>query len=146
MAYERVEVITGEARRRQWSPEEKRRIVTEALQPGAVVSAIARRHGVCKSLVFRWRRQARAGLLEDGALAGAPRLAEVRLVAASDEATMSAAAENAAPLTRPPAVGVAARCRPGVIEIELRNGRRVRVDRHVDASALKRVLAVLDGR
>jgi transposase len=31
----------------------------------------------------------------------------------------------------------------GVIEIELSGGRRLRVDRHVDAEALRRVLAVL---
>ena len=32
----------------------------------------------------------------------------------------------------------------GVMEIELSGGRRLRVDRHVDAEALRRVLAVLD--
>jgi transposase len=31
----------------------------------------------------------------------------------------------------------------GVIEIELTGGERLRVDRHVDAEALRRVLAVL---
>jgi transposase len=31
----------------------------------------------------------------------------------------------------------------GVIEIELSGGRRLRVDRHVDAEALRRVLSVL---
>lgn len=31
----------------------------------------------------------------------------------------------------------------GVIEIELSGGQRLRVDRHVDAEALRRVLAVL---
>lgn len=31
----------------------------------------------------------------------------------------------------------------GVMEIELSGGRRLRVDRHVDAEALRRVLAVL---
>jgi len=31
----------------------------------------------------------------------------------------------------------------GVIEIELSGGHRLRVDRHVDAEALRRVLAVL---
>ena len=32
----------------------------------------------------------------------------------------------------------------GVMEIELSGGRRLRVDRHVNAEALRRVLAVLD--
>jgi transposase len=31
----------------------------------------------------------------------------------------------------------------GVMEIELSGGQRLRVDRHVDAEALRRVLAVL---
>lgn len=148
MSYERVEVITGETRRRSWSAEEKRRVLGEALQPGAVVSEIARRHGVCKSLVFRWRRQAREGLLEVGAINAAPRLAEVRLAVASGEASApatvdAAPAENAMPAS---AGYSPTSWRTGVMEIELRDGRRVRVDRHVDAAALKRVLAILEGR
>jgi transposase len=38
------------------------------------------------------------------------------------------------------------RKKAGLIEIELENGRRVRVDRDVDAAALERVLAVLARR
>ena len=34
----------------------------------------------------------------------------------------------------------------GLIEIDLGDGRRVRVDRHVDAAALERVLTVLARR
>jgi hypothetical protein len=34
----------------------------------------------------------------------------------------------------------------GLIEIELSGGRRVRVDASFDVNALKRVIAVLDGR
>ena len=50
----------------------------------------------------------------------------------------------------PPAVNDAPRRRRrkkvGLIEIELEGGRRVRVDRDVDAAALKRVLDVLARR
>jgi transposase len=38
----RFEVITGPERRRRWSAEQKRAIVTESLAPGAVVTEIAR--------------------------------------------------------------------------------------------------------
>jgi transposase len=38
------------------------------------------------------------------------------------------------------------RKKAGLIEMELENGRRVRVDRDVDAAALERVLAVLTRR
>lgn len=55
----RVEVITGTGRRRQFSADDKARIVEETLAPGAVVSEVARRHGLMPQQVFTWRRQAR---------------------------------------------------------------------------------------
>jgi len=55
----RLEVITGTGRRRQFSEETKARIVEETLVPGAVVSEIARRHGLAPQQLFTWRRQAR---------------------------------------------------------------------------------------
>ena len=57
MAIQRVEVITGVERRRQFSDEEKLRLVEEAFQPGAKATAVARRLGVDVSLLYRWRRQ-----------------------------------------------------------------------------------------
>ena len=42
----RVEVITGAGGRRRWSAAEKARILDEVLAPGAVVSEVARRHGM----------------------------------------------------------------------------------------------------
>ena len=58
-----VEVITGRERRRRWSAEQKLQVVGETQEPGARVSQVAARHGVCESLVFSWRRQAREGVL-----------------------------------------------------------------------------------
>lgn len=55
----RMEVITGDVGRRTWSPEEKARILAEAAVPGAVVSEVARRHGLRPQQVFGWRREAR---------------------------------------------------------------------------------------
>lgn len=55
----RKEVITGAGGRRRWSDDDKARIVEETLAPGAVVSMIARRHGLSPQQVFAWRRQAR---------------------------------------------------------------------------------------
>ena len=51
--------VLGIERRRRWSKDEKARIVEETLMPGAVVSEVARRHGVAQSLLFTWRRLAR---------------------------------------------------------------------------------------
>ncbi|MCK1714638.1 transposase [Bradyrhizobium sp. 143] len=48
--------------RRRWSDEFKAQVVAEALEPGASVSAIARRIGIHPSQLFAWRRDARAEL------------------------------------------------------------------------------------
>lgn len=54
----RLEVITGAGGRRRWSAAEKARITEEAMAPGAVVSEIARRHGMSPQHLFTWRRLA----------------------------------------------------------------------------------------
>lgn len=52
------------ASKRQFrSLQEKLRIVEEASEPGASVSAVALRNGVNANVVFGWRRLHRAGLL-----------------------------------------------------------------------------------
>lgn len=61
--FRRIEVLTGPARRRRWSDDEKGRIVAEALVEGASVSEVARRWQVCSQQVFTWRREARKGHL-----------------------------------------------------------------------------------
>ena len=55
----RLEVLTETGRRRWFSKGDKARIVEETLVQGAVVSEIARRHGLTPQQVFTWRRQAR---------------------------------------------------------------------------------------
>jgi transposase len=57
--FRRVEVLTGPARRRRWSADEKARIVAETLVPGARVSEVARRWQICSQQVFGWRRAMR---------------------------------------------------------------------------------------
>jgi transposase len=56
----RVEILNGFERRRRWSDDEKARIIEETFAPGAKVSEVARKHGVSRSLIFAWRREARA--------------------------------------------------------------------------------------
>jgi len=55
----RLELISGAGRRRQWSADDKARILLESLEPGANVSEVARRHGMSPQQLFGWRRQAR---------------------------------------------------------------------------------------
>jgi len=62
----RMEVLTSDVGRRSWSPEEKARILAEAAAPGAVVSEVARRHGLRPQQVFGWRREARAASRAQG--------------------------------------------------------------------------------
>ena len=66
----RVDIQVGAGRRRRWSDEVKGRIVAESYAPGAVVSEVARRHGISPQHLFVWRKAARAGVLSlpaDGA-------------------------------------------------------------------------------
>ena len=126
----RVEVLGGVERRRRWSRDDKMRIIEETLAPGAVVTEIARRHGIATSLVFTWRRRARLATV---ASAGA-RLVPVQVTTAESVQSIEAPA------------AIPARKRRGVIEIELGDGKRVSVDENVDAEALGRVLDVLSRR
>jgi transposase len=63
--FQRIEVITGVARRRRWSTQQKLQIVAESLQSGETISTVARRHGVAANLLYRWRRL----MSEGGAMA-----------------------------------------------------------------------------
>jgi transposase len=110
--------------RRKWSAAERKQIVAET--EAASVSSVARKHGAATSLVFRWRREA--------GLAGkkSPRKPAAAFVPVALPALTQAAA-------------VAGGDR-GMIEIELAGGRRLRVSGPVETEALRRVIAVLEGR
>lgn len=52
-----ITVYSGPERRRRWSEDERRQILTEAFSPGACVAEVARRHDVSTALVYTWRRK-----------------------------------------------------------------------------------------
>lgn len=58
----RVEVITGVGRRRSWPDDFKAKVVAESLEPGVVISQVARRHGLTPQQLFGWRNQMRTAL------------------------------------------------------------------------------------
>ncbi|MCA3774943.1 MAG: transposase [Cutibacterium sp.] len=58
-----LEIISGVERRRRWSDADKLRIVAEADEAGAKVAEVARRHEISRSILWAWRKQARAGVL-----------------------------------------------------------------------------------
>lgn len=59
----RIEVISGDDRRRKWPDAAKIAIVAEALADGAVVSRVARRHDLTPSQLFGWIKTFRADAL-----------------------------------------------------------------------------------
>jgi transposase len=132
----RVEVLGGLERRRRWSQDDKARIVEETLAPGARVTEVARRNGVAASVVFTWRRQTRT-VERVG-----PCFTPVQIAAAveTSENNPKPASEDDHRLRPLPAA------RNGLIEIDLGNRRRIRVDAQVDPDALARVLDVLERR
>ena len=132
----RVQVLGVVERRRRWSQDDKVRIVEETLVPGAKVTEVARRNGVAASVVFTWRRQART-VEKVG-----PCFAPVQITAAAETGGESAKllSEDDRRMRLVPAG------RTGLIEIDLGNRRRIRVDAQVDPDALARVLDVLERR
>jgi len=67
-----IEILSASdvGRRRQWSEDEKPRIVEESLRGSRQTSATAWRHGISRSLPRRWRSDYRAGLLGGGLARG----------------------------------------------------------------------------
>lgn len=132
----KTEILAGPERRRRWSAAEKDQIVAEALAPEASVAAIARRHGVSRSLLYAWRREAMVGPPE------VPVLVPVVVTAASESAE-----KRDAPATTLQAIPGSSGhdAQGGVIEIALPSGARLTVHGVVDLKGLRTVLSVLRG-
>jgi transposase len=122
----RLEVITGTERRRRFSEDDKARIVEETLAPGAVVSDVARRHGLSPQQLFTWRQEARRGPVTP-----APDVAPVFVPAVVHEASVGAGdkTNNKAARRR------RGRQTNGIIEIEI-DGVTVRVGGGADVKTV----------
>ncbi|MGB3555386.1 MAG: IS66 family insertion sequence element accessory protein TnpB, partial [Jannaschia sp.] len=99
-------------------------IVEESLAGRRLVAATARRHDMARSLLTRWRKLYAEGRLFGETIAG-PSFAPV--VVAPDPPAAAGAGPDASR-----------------IEIVLTNGRRIVIGAGVDATALARVVAVVD--
>jgi transposase len=129
-------------RRRQWTPEQKAALIGEVEAEGGRVSVVARRHGISTSLLYNWRSAWKAAAR--AAQATAVRPAEfVQLAVVTDASGDSPPLATGAVCQR--GAGLALAERVGVIEIDLANGTRVRVDSSVNEKALRRVLAAVRG-
>lgn len=115
--------------RRNWSRDEKRAIVAELDAAGASVSEVSRRHGIHTSLLFRWRRE----LASPRASAPTARSQLAVFLPMTVSAPM--------PPQLPPKASLPA---PARIEIQLTNGRVMRVDASVDTDALVLIVAALE--
>lgn len=136
MARQRIELITGTERRRRFAEADKRRLVAEAFRPGAVVIEVARRHRLDESLLYRWRRLAAQGLLT----AEPPAFMPVQIT----PETPSPAACPAKPLAPIPEDPVEPA--PGLIEIGLPRGGRVRITGAAEPATVTAALRALVGR
>jgi transposase len=139
VAYQRMEIITGVGRRRSWSSEEKVRLVGEVAERG--VAEVARRYEVCRSLLYRWRRQMRHGEL--AAVTAAAGFVPVR-IAPEVPAVRETKDEPAA--SAPPQNTLGSEASLGLVEIVLGNGRVLRVAERIDPAVLARLAAALDRR
>ncbi|MGY3582640.1 MULTISPECIES: IS66-like element accessory protein TnpA [Bradyrhizobium] len=138
-SYRRVEVITGERRRRRWTREEKARIAAESFEEGTNISEVARRNGVSRGLLTVWRRQVAA------AMAGkAQNFVPIQIGAESDggrageSECISPGKMKPLEIAAPPAKVC------GAVEIEV-NGARIRVEPGVELATLSMVLSALRG-
>jgi transposase len=136
--YRRIEVITGVARRRRWTADEKAAMVAESLQPGINISELARRCGVHRGLLQTWRRVAIRAAADRGG-----RFVPLRI----EDPSSSAPAEEL--LLCEPADVAPTDCgrstEPARMELE-GAGLRVRFTGPIDAAALGLVLGHLRRR
>jgi transposase len=135
-SFERIEVITGVARRRRWSVEEKLRIVAESFAGGAPVSSVAQRHGLRSNQLFKWRKLAREGVF--GPLPADFPFVPVRII--GDEAPPSL---RSLPMPPRPSAEVSSVIGAALAEIELSNGCRLRVSTDIEPLVLHRLVTAL---
>lgn len=140
----RVEVITRVERRRKWSEVEKAAVLAETDALGANVAAVARKHGIARSVVYNWRSARRAQAIAAMPGAGPVEFIPIGVVGGIGEDRSATSPEPVSAATRsacdsaPPSAD-----RGGMIEVELSNGMRLRVDGLVNERALFCVLRAL---
>ena len=139
VSYRRIELITGERRRRQWTAEEKARIVAESFEEGANISEVARRNGVVRGLLTVWRHKFALAAGVRG-----PGFVPVRIACEGGPATAGKPGCLAPAHTAPPQMASPPGKLGGMIEIEV-SGARIRVEPGVELATLSTVLSALRG-
>ena len=122
-----MEILTGVERRRRWSLEEKLQILREASAPGSSIGTVARRHDICRSQIYQWRRAFRSGRLRSESLAVVDFL-PVEVCDDEDE-------EPVADETLSPDI---------TISIELRHGRIIRLPSTLPCHEIRRLVTAVE--
>ena len=130
-----IEIITSVERRRRWSRDEKERLVAACLEPGAVLSEIARSAGIHVSQLFRWRKEL-CQIVEPKPQMAGPLVHVI----------VSEAVSVAQPISSEASGPSHSRRKRSDVTIELGRGRRVRVDSDINTEALGRILDCVLGR
>ena len=133
------------------SRDQKRQIVEEAMQPGASVALVARRHDLNANLIFKWIRRSRVGWRdrrrepanEKPVVAVPPERGGSAFIPVKLLELDAASAPPPSDVVAKPARQTRRGARRGAMEISLPNGAKVSLDAEVDAEALRRVLLAL---
>jgi transposase len=127
-----AEIMARVERRRKWTPEEKASLLAEVDAEDGNVGTVARRHRISPSLLYSWRSARQAA-------AERPMFVPVGVLGAEvDGPALPEPTPRSSAMTRR-----SFDVRPGVVEIELPGGVRVRVDGEVKAVTLRRVFGAL---
>jgi transposase len=139
--------VSESGRRRRWTTEEKLRIVGESLSGPRQVSATARRHGLSRSQLSKWRQQLQGQASPlPGRMVREPSLMPAVVVEAASLLAVQASVREGDGQVEPAKAVPAPPPQSSRMEIVVSNGRRVIVDAGVDAAALGRVLDVVERR
>jgi transposase len=123
-------VLNGIERRRKWPDEKRVAIVAEALEPGVVVSQVARRHDLNPSQLFGWLKQYRTKAMA------------LRAIRSTVDLPSFAPVTIEAPAVLPTSSAQPASSEPASIEISM-GTTLVRIRGAVDARTLAVVLKAL---
>ena len=110
-------------------------MVAEAMAPGSSIASVARRYGIDRPLLCRWKRELAPPEPE-------PVFLEVTV---SDGPGEPEAASAALPVSAPPSAAVIVERSREEIEVELVGGRRVRFARDIDPEAVRAMVEMLEG-
>lgn len=122
--------------RRNFRPSDKKRIVAEAMAPGASVGSVARRYGIDRPLLCRWKREL-----------APPEPDPVFLPVTVSDGLGPAELGSPMPVPLAPSIGAAVIIeRPrDDIEVELTGGRRLRFASGADPAAVRAMIDMLEG-